>query len=159
MKTIFFIILSQVLTYNSCKVEQIQADRKIEINKIIDRWHLAASQANSNVYFACLDEDAMYLGKNSKQICTKKDLEQISKPLFEKGKAWNFKPIKRVVYFTDDYRFAWFNETLETADGLCKSTGVLCFNNNTWKIKYYQLAVCKEDKNIDFVALVKKQMN
>ena len=37
-------------------------------------------------------------------------------------------------------QFAWFDELLETEMGICRGSGVLKLEENTWKIKHYVLS-------------------
>ena len=64
-----------------------------------------------------------------------------SKPHFEKGKAWTFTSLKRNITFSNDGKYAWFDELLDTQMKLCRGSGVLEKIGNQWKIKQYVLSM------------------
>ena len=64
-----------------------------------------------------------------------------AKPHFDKGKAWNFKSLKRNISFSTDGRYAWFDELLDTEMKICRGSGVLEKTGNQWKIRQYVLSM------------------
>ena len=112
-----------------------------EINNLLDNWHKAAANADTLVFFNSMDDNAIYIGTDATERWTKQEFYNYSIPYFRKGKAWDFKPIERKIYFSDDKNIAWFNETLDTWTGICRSSGVLVKASETWKIKHYHLSV------------------
>ena len=66
-----------------------QQKEKDEITQMLDKWHLAAANADQTAYFEGIDEDGIYIGTDATEIWTKQEFFEWSKPYFDKGKAWN----------------------------------------------------------------------
>jgi len=132
-----------------------QANEKKAINKFMNNWHLAATNANGKAFFKAMDKDAIYIGTDASERWTKKEFKKFAMPYFKKGKAWDFKTIERAIYFSDNKKLAWFNETLNTWMGVCRASGVLKKHGGKWKIKHYHLSVTVPNKKIkEFIKLV-----
>ena len=132
-----------------------QNNETIHINKLMDSWHLAAANANADNFFGFMDDDCVYIGTDASERWTKDEFIHFAKPYFDKGKAWNFKPIERKVYFSKNKKTAWFNETLNTWMGICRSSGVLEKKSGKWKLMHYHLSVTVPNEKIQqFIQLV-----
>ena len=156
MKQITILILS-VLTFSFLQAQNKETEK---LNKLMNEWHLAATNANGDVFFGFMDTDCIYIGTDAKERWTKDEFVQFAKPYFEKGKAWDFKSIERKFYFSKNKKTAWFNETLNTWMGVCRSSGVLEKSSGNWKLKHYHLSVTVPNEKIKkFIELVEKQDN
>ncbi|MBI9066335.1 MAG: nuclear transport factor 2 family protein [Salinivirgaceae bacterium] len=144
-----FLVLSCV--HNSQKISL--NDLTAIINSKLNNWHQMACKADSS-FFDFIDTDGIYIGTATEEVWTKQEFVEFAMPYFRKGKAWDFKPYDRNIYFSDDMKAAWFNERLETWMGVCRGTGVLVFKNNEWKIKQYNLSVSVPNEKINEVILV-----
>ena len=133
-------------------------DNKNEINLVINNWHKAASVANFNDYFSALTDDSIFIGTDATENWNKTEFEAFAKPYFEKGKAWNFTPIERHIYFSEDKKTAWFDELLDTQMKICRGSGVLVRINNTWKIKNYVLSMTIPNDNTNEVVKIKASL-
>lgn len=111
------------------------------ITTLLNDWHVAAAKADYNGYFDKIATDGHYIGTDATENWDKKAFEAFSKPYFEKGKAWDFKPLERHVYFSKDGKTAWFDELLDTWMKACRGSGVLEKEGKTWKIKHYVLSM------------------
>lgn len=111
------------------------------INKLLDDWHSAATNADYNGYFDKIAEDGRYIGTDATENWDKKAFAAFSKPYFDRGKAWNFKAMERNIYFSKDGKTAWFDELLDTWMKACRGSGVLEKEGNKWKIKHYVLSM------------------
>ncbi len=114
-----------------------------EVIQVLDAWHQAASDADHEKYFSYFENDSsIFMGTDATERWTVAEFKPWSKPYFDRGKAWNFTPEKRFIYFSKDGKTAWFDEELATPNlGPSRGTGVL---NNTltgWKIAHYNLTV------------------
>ena len=147
-----FTLLSIFLFINSNFGQRNQ--EKI-INILLDDWHKAAAESNYEKYFDALDNDATFIGTDAQEYWNKTEFSAFAKPFFEKGKAWNFTPIKRHVYFSRDGKTAWFDELLDTWMKLCRGSGVLEFKNGKWKIKQYVLSMTIPNDNVETVIKTK----
>lgn len=128
-----------------------------EIDKVMNNWHLAATEANYNNYFSKMDSLSIFIGTDATENWTKVEFEAFCKPYFDKGKAWDFKTLERNIYVNDDGTFAWFDELLNTWMGTCRGSGVLEKKENTWLIKHYVLSVPIPNDDIKKVILAKKE--
>lgn len=124
----------------SCQAQNNNAEQ-LEINKVVDSWHLAAATANFENYFDLMSEDAIFIGTDATENWNKTDFQAYAKPHFEKGKAWNFKALERNIYFSADKKIAWFDELLDTQMKICRGSGVLTKVENKWKITHYVLSM------------------
>lgn len=137
---------------NDCK-----ADPTYEIDKMMNAWHNAAATADEDVFFGSMTEDCIYIGTDKSERWLRDELKAWSAEYFERDKAWDFKTIERQIHLSDDGNIAWFNETLDTWMGVCRSSGVVALVDGEWKLKHYHLSMTvPNDVTKDFIELVKK---
>jgi len=158
IKVVFILVIFSNLACNSKSVVLPCFDISVQeniINELLDSWHKAAADADLNKYFNKMSEDAIYLGTDISERWTKNEFYSFCKPYFDKGKAWEFIPSNRTVYFSENYKTAWFEETLDTWMGECRGSGILVLKNNQWKIIHYNLAVAVSNEIIkDYIKLL-----
>lgn len=131
---------------------------KTKINQLIDKWHKDVANYNLNDYFELMDSTFIFLGTAPNERWTKKEFFTFCKPYFDKQSTWNFTPLKRTVYFNDDYTTAWFEEELQTWMESCRGSGVLLKRKTGWKLAHYNLTVLIENEKIKkFIKLRKKK--
>lgn len=111
------------------------------IDELINQWHIDAAECNFEAYFEVMADDFYFIGTDASEKWIKKDFKAYCEPHFAKGKAWDFKPIKREIFLNERKDFAWFDEQLDTHMGVCMSSGVLIKTEDGWKIKHYQLSL------------------
>ena len=153
-------------TDSGWKIFQIADTRRTEgcmdlpedkIHHLLDEWHQAAAKADLNGYFDRIADDGYYLGTDPNETWTKQEFYTFSKPYFDKGRAWDFTPEERDVMINDQGDFAWFQETLDTWMGPCRGSGILKYENGSWKIKQYNLAILvPNDKVNGYLDLIGK---
>ncbi len=122
------------------------------IARLLDDWHAAAARADFDAFFGAIADDGIYLGTDLSERWTKADFARFSKPYFDRGKAWNFRPYERRVYFSEDGRTAWFEEKLDTWMGECRGSGVLRMRpgpKRAFEIVHYDLAVAVPNEAIE----------
>ncbi len=129
------------------------------INQLVDTWHQAAANANFNLYFSLMSADAVFVGTDPTEHWDVTAFKAFAKPYFEKGKAWDFKPLKRHVYFSSDKKTAWFDELLNTWMKICRGSGVLKKEKDEWKITHYVLSIAIPNKHTDSVVSIKKDFD
>ena len=136
------VLLSLLLISSSCfgQVDQL--------NILIDNWHLAATTADLQKYSQVMSDKFVFLGTAPGERWNKNAFLDFSKPHFDKGKAWDFKPSNRIWEFNIDSSVAWFDEDLDTWMRGCRGSGILEKENNAWKISYYNLTVLIENEKI-----------
>jgi len=126
-----------------------------QIHLLLDNWHRAAGKANFSDYFNAMAEDGIFIGTDANENWNKKAFQDFAKPYFDKGKAWNFTPLERHIYFSKDGRTAWFDELLDTQMKICRGSGVVEKEKGAWKIKHYVLSMTIPNDNIDEVIKIK----
>ena len=141
MKATILILLFSAAT-------SVSAYTQKNLDKFIDDWHLAATQANFNAYFGAMDTTFIFLGTAPGERWTKPEFMAFCKPYFDKGKAWDFKPNKRNWQFAADGKVAYFDEDLQTWMEGCRGSGICVLENGQWKIAYYNLTVLIENEKI-----------
>lgn len=118
-----------------------QEERISEINTFLDNWHKAAGRADSATYFNAIADDGIYIGTDKSEVWTKKAFQVWASPYFKSGKTWNFRGENRHVYFSEDSRFAWFDELVVSPTSEFRGSGVLVHTKTGWQIKQYVLSV------------------
>ena len=135
-----YLIIFFFISFFSSKAQNKYTEKEA-INTVLNTWHQAAGKADFETYFNILSENAIFIGTDATENWTKKEFENYSKPHFDKGKAWNFKPIERNIFFSADKKTAWFDELLDTQMKICRGSGVLIKVKNQWKIAHYVLSI------------------
>ena len=115
--------------------------QKKNVNKVLDDLNKFAANADFKNYFNLYAEKSTFIGTDATEVWNKKDFMDYAKPYFDKGKAWNFKSVKRNISFSSDGKYAWFDELLDTQMKLCRGSGVLEKVKDQWKIKQYVLSM------------------
>ncbi|WP_218598253.1 nuclear transport factor 2 family protein [Polaribacter sp. NJDZ03] len=159
----YFLILVILISFFNCSVKKEVKDFrtiasiKTNANTLLDAWHKAASEANYEGYFGKMDSLSVFIGTDATENWSKTQFQKFSKPFFDKGKAWSFKPLERNIYVNEAKDFVWFDELLTTWMGTCRGSGVLEKKQNVWKIKHYVLSVEIPNNDIQAVILAKKK--
>lgn len=170
MKRIFLLAIASWAVIVSCnpnqKVDKPTADlaaldtvtsayNKIQINNLLDSFNLAAAQADYNKYFNYFTDDAVFIGTDATENWDKKSFMIWAKPYFDKGKAWNFKSLKRNIYFDPTGKFVWFDELLNTQMKICRGSGVVVKIGNEWKVQQYVLSMTIPNALSDSIVSIK----
>lgn len=133
---------------------RLEKDKTV-INTVLDAWHKAAADADFNVYFSKMTDDAIFIGTDATENWKNKEFKEFSKPYFDKGKAWSFTALERNVFISKYGDIAWFDELLDTQMELCRGSGVLKKENDTWKISHYVLSIAVPNDNVKEVVKLK----
>lgn len=138
---IFLILIlfsSSVSAQNKGFYENVQ---KKNIGKLLDDFNTYAANADFKNYFDCFAEESTFIGTDATEIWNKNEFMEWAKPFFENKKTWNFKSLKRNIYFSKDGNYAWFDELLDTQMKICRGSGVLEKTKGKWKVKQYVLSM------------------
>lgn len=159
IKTILFSIII-ILFFISCSSIKgnYNSVTKADLSIIITNWHKDAKNANFEDYFNRISNTGIYIGTDKTENWTKREFSSFAKPYFDKKKTWDFKAIKRNIYFSENKKVAWFDELLDTWMGICRGSGVLELENGIWKIKQYVLSVTIPNTEIEKVINIKKNV-
>lgn len=124
-----------------------------EVQTVLDDWHDAAAEADFERYFGHFHSDsAIFMGTDATERWTVAEFRPWSKPYFDRGNAWSFEPVERHVYFSDNGKTSWFDETLDTPNlGPSRGTGVLIKEDGEWKIAHYNLSIPIPNAIVDTV--------
>ena len=128
-----------------------------QLDKVIDDWHEAAANANFESYFDAMDQSFIFLGTAPGERWDKVQFALFSKPYFDKGTAWDFKPSNRVWMYSKNKKVAWFDEDLNTWMEDCRGSGILIRKKGEWKLAYYNLTVLIENEKVNEFIQLRKQ--
>jgi len=149
--------ISDTRRKQDCIEEESPQTQQEVVNTLLDDWHKAAATADADAFFGKMTEDGIYIGTDASERWLRDDLREWSKFAFDREVAWAFEPQKREVYFSDNYKTAWFEESLDTWMGVCRGSGVLVKQAGEWKIKHYHLSVTIPNDLVNcFIHLVEK---
>ena len=134
MKKLSFISLTLIVL--SCE----PAPSRDSVDQVLDKLHLYASQANGEAYFDLFADEAVFFGTDINERWDKEAFREYGMARFAAGTGWTYLMKERNVYFSDDDRTCWFDETLATDTyGEFRGTGALKAVNGEWKIVQYSL--------------------
>jgi hypothetical protein len=153
MKKIIFILILAAVSCKPTKNTVASDDNKIDM--LLNSWHKAAADAEYDVYFEKMTEDAVFVGTDATENWRKPAFQAFAKPYFDKGKAWSFTVLERHIYFDETKKTAWFDELLNTQMKICRGSGVLVKIEGEWKIKQYVLSMTIPNENTDAVIKIK----
>jgi hypothetical protein len=147
-----------VMSIFSCSSAKNETKNTLIINETINLWHTAASKANFDEYFNLMTKKSVFVGTDATENWQIDAFKAFSKPYFDKGKAWSFKPLKRSIYFSENQKTAWFDELLDTQMKICRGSGVLIKENGKWKIAHYVLSMTIPNEKTNEVVKIKDQI-
>ncbi len=125
---------------------------------MLDSFNLAAAKADYKTYFSFYTADAIFTGTDATERWDKKAFMAWAKPIFDKGKAWDFNAIDRHIYFDKTGNLAWFDELLNTQMKICRGSGVLVKEGGAWKVQQYILSTTVPNEQLDSVIKMKSHM-
>ena len=117
-----------------------EAATRARVNAFIDEWHDDAANARL-AYFDKMASDGIYVGTDKTELWNRDQFKAWAKRFFERKSAWAFKATKRNVYMSEDQKFIWFDELLDTQMGVCQASGVIRKTGKGFKIQHYQLSI------------------
>ncbi len=159
MKKIIFGTLVLIPLFSFVYNDNQKTESTKNINQLMDKWHKDVAEYKLVDYFDVMDSTFVFLGTAPDEKWTKQEFYKFCKPYFDKKSTWNFKPIKRFVYFSSDFKTAWFEEDLQTWMEGCRGTGVLIKRKTGWKLAHYNLTVLIENEKMKkFIKLRKKKI-
>ena len=152
------VLLFCILLLGSKSFSQNTDSDKKKINTTLDSWHKAAANAEFDNYFSYMTTNGVFIGTDATENWQLDAFKAFSKPYFDKGKAWDFKCLQRNIYFDKTQNTAWFDELLDTQMKICRGSGVLIKQGNTWKIAHYVLSMTVPNDNLDEVIKIKEKI-
>ena len=142
MKRALFALFLLLITLGSAqRKENYENVQKKNIILVLDSLNTFAGKADFKNYFKLFAEESVFIGTDATEIWNKQEFMAYAKPHFDKGKAWNFKSIQRNISLSEDGKYAWFNELLDTQMKICRGSGILERIGDQWKIRQYVLSM------------------
>ena len=129
---------------------------KLHINNLLDSFNKAAAKADYKTYFDFYADGAIFTGTDATERWDKKEFMQWAKPIFDKGRAWDFTALQRHIYFDKTGTLAWFDELLNTQMKICRGSGVLVKQGNDWKVQQYILSTTVPNDFLDSIIKIKE---
>ena len=126
-----------------------------QIAAMLDSFNVAAAKADFNTYFGFYTEDAIFTGTDATERWNKKQFMEWARPIFARGRAWDFKALQRNIYFDETGKLAWFDELLNTQMKICRGSGVLVKEGGAWRVKQYILSTMVPNDLLDTVIKLK----
>ncbi|HNF42924.1 MAG TPA: nuclear transport factor 2 family protein [Ferruginibacter sp.] len=126
-----------------------------QIAAMLDSFNVAAAKADFNTYFGFYTEDAIFTGTDATERWNKKQFMEWAKPIFARGRAWDFKALQRNIYFDETGKLAWFDELLNTQMKICRGSGVVVKEGGAWRVKQYILSTMVPNDLLDTVIKLK----
>ncbi|WP_299782110.1 nuclear transport factor 2 family protein [uncultured Formosa sp.] len=148
LSVLFFFLISVC----SLRAQDKVAEKAINLS--LDTWHKAAAEANFNAYFNLMTTDAVFVGTDASEHWELEAFKAYSKPHFDAGRAWNFSALERHVYIASA-NLAWFDELLDTQMGICRGSGVIKYEDHTWKVAHYVLSAAIPNAKMNTVSVLK----
>ncbi len=141
MKKLFlFCSLSFFVLCGYAQTPDTDAEYQQKINQFLNQWHDDAAHARLS-YFDKIAENGVYIGTDKTELWSREEFKTWARPHFDRKQAWAFTVIKRNVYFSEDKKFFWFDELLDTKMGVCQASGVIRQTAQGLKIEHYQLSI------------------
>lgn len=130
-------------------------ESKKQIAAMLDSFNVAAANAEYDRYFNFFTHDATFNGTDATENWDKASYMAWAKPYFDKKTTWNFKALKRNIYFGKYADMAWFEELLSTQMKICRGSGVLVKQDGSWKVQQYVLSAAIPNSQLDKVIALK----
>jgi hypothetical protein len=137
--------ITDTRTKQNCK-----GDIATNIEKFLDEWHMAATNADSAAYFSKMADNSIFIGTDSFEVWTKSQFIEFAAPHFKKGKAWDFKKTIRNIHIDIPRNMVWFDEMLATWMGPCRGSGWIDISDkNNFQLVQYVLSTTVPNEKID----------
>ena len=110
------------------------------VDRTLSSFHTAAADADGELYFSLLADDAIYIGTDASERWTSQEFKAFAEPYFSEGRGWTYTATERHISIAPGGEVAWFDEMLwNESYGTCRGTGVLVLTEDGWRIAQYHL--------------------
>ena len=110
------------------------------VDRTLSSFHTAAADADGELYFSLLADDAIYIGTDASERWTSQEFKAFAEPYFSEGRGWTYTATERHISIAPGGEVAWFDEMLwNESYGTCRGTGVLVLTEDGWQIAQYHL--------------------
>lgn len=147
------IFLFTIFAIAACAQQKRSDNPRPQINEVLDDWHDAAGDVDFDRYFSHFASDSsIFMGTDATERWNVAEFRKWAKPYFDRGRAWDFTPVNRHIYLSENGAVAWFDESLDTPNlGPSRGSGVLVQKSGNWKIAYYNLSIPIPNAIVDTV--------
>jgi hypothetical protein len=148
----------------ACESNQISTP-ETSVDEVLNDWHKAAYAADAERYFGHFkDSTSIFMGTDASERWNVNEFREYAVGPFSDGEGWNFSPFNRFISYSEDGKYAWFDEELNTPNlGLCRGSGVLENVEGEWKIVHYNLALAIPNEVVydvrDMISELNKEEN
>jgi ketosteroid isomerase-like protein len=127
------------------------------VERVLDDWHAAASDADEPGYLGPFADDGVFLGTDPGERWTVDEFRAFVKPYFSAGRGWTYVPFDRHVSVARGGDVAWFDEKLRNDKyGELRGTGVLRRVDGEWRIAHYSMSFpIPNERTADVVQLLR----
>lgn len=132
-----------VETESEAPTSPTQSELREEADRVVDDWHLAASDADRDRYLGHFAPDAVFLGTDPDERWDISSFTAYVDTYFAPPyQGWTFEPSDRHVVLGLNSEIAWFDEKLSSKKyGSVRGTGVLRRVGDSWKISHYSMTL------------------
>lgn len=121
--------------------ERERAGAESAVRAVLDEFHLAASKADGERYFACLAPDAIFVGTDATERWDVARFREFCEPYFREGRGWTYVAGERHVALSREGKLAWFDERLSNDKyGAVRGSGVVRLDGGRWRIVQYVMS-------------------
>lgn len=112
------------------------------INAVLDDFHLAAEQADTERYLAHFSGNAVFIGTDDWERWPIKEFRAYVEKHFKDGSGWAYQPLSRHITLADDGETAWIDELTQSPKwGRFRGNAVLIKQDDAWKVAHYSLSM------------------
>ncbi len=120
------------------------------IATFLDAWHLAAAEADEDVFFGSMAPEGVYIGTDATERWLRDTFYNWAASYFERDAAWDFTPYDRHISFDATTGTGHWDELLDTWMGICRGSGVFRRSTNgSYEILHYHLSVTIPNDQIE----------
>jgi ketosteroid isomerase-like protein len=117
------------------------AEALVEIEAVLEAWHLAAAEGDGPAYFGAFTEGAVFLGTDKTERWTVEEFQAELGHHFDGENAWTYVSTERHVSVGKLGMTAWFDERLQSDKyGEVRGSGVLQRTADGWRIAQYVMS-------------------
>jgi ketosteroid isomerase-like protein len=128
------------------------ATERAAIDAMLDDWHRAAAEGDTERYFGHFTEDGIFLGTDRTERWDLDAFRAYAREPFADGRGWVIRSVRRDVMFAPSGTVAWIDEDLDGERlGPARGSAVLIHDGERWRIAHYNLALTVPNERFEVV--------
>ena len=128
-----------------------------EAYTFIEDWHAASAASDYEQYFGAMPESGRWIGTDASENWDRAGIMAYGKKSFDAGRGWAFKTLERNVYQNAGGDVFWFDELLDTAMGVCRGSGVITQQGDSFQVEHYVFSVTVPNDDVPALLELKKE--